>query len=394
MISVSEALNRVQDLFQPLEVEKVPLRHAAGRVLAHAAVARRDQPPFAASSMDGYALKSSEAVVGARFKVIGESAAGSGFATAISPGQAARIFTGAPVPKGADKVVMQEDTRRDDDMMILLDSLDNNKYIRPQGDDFKVGDSIPAPKRLNANDVALLASMNIAEVPVYRRPIVALVATGDELVMPGEDPGPDQIIASNNFGLAALLEQHGAEVRMLPIARDHADSLKLVFRLCEGADLVVTIGGASVGDHDIVHSVASELGLDTAFYKVAMRPGKPLMAGKMGRLPLIGLPGNPVSSMVCGHVFLRPALNVMSGLGGGPLTREQVRLGRALAANSNREHYLRARLQTENGQLTVHPESRQDSALLSVLANSDGMLVRPPMDPPRRVGDMVEVIRF
>ena len=397
MISVEEALSRVTALFAPLGVElgveTVPLREAAGRVLAQDVSARRDQPPFDSSAMDGYALRSDEVKSGATLRVIGESAAGKGFKGSPGPGEAVRIFTGAPLPEGADQVLMQENVTRDGDVITITETSDS-RHIRKRGNDFARGETFSAPRRLSPADLALLAAMNLPNLPCTRRPVVALVATGNELVMPGEEPGPDQIIASNSFGLAALLEAEGAEARMLPIARDNAESLRMVLDLCEGADLIVTIGGASVGDHDIVQDVARGMGLKPDFYKVRMRPGKPLMAGRLNGVPMIGLPGNPVSAMVCAHVFLRPALRVMLGLGGAPLPRESARLGDDLGANGGREHYLRARLEGAPGQAIVHPFKRQDSALLSVLSRADALMVRPPDDPPRRAGETVEVIRL
>lgn len=373
MITVSQALTEVFNLIEPLETEVVPLRNAAGRTLAEPAVATRDQPPFASSAMDGYAVIGVEVEDDVMFKVIGESAAGHGFDGVVKAGQAVRIFTGAPVPTGASRVVIQEDVSRRGDLITLGRELDQNIYIRPAGGDFKVGDTLDAPRVLTASDIALLASMNIANVTVSRRPVVALMATGDELVMPGETPGSDQIIASNNFGLAALINQHGGEARVLPIARDNQASLEAAFALCEGADLIVTIGGASVGDHDLVAQVATELGLDRAFYKIAMRPGKPLMAGKINGVPMIGLPGNPVSSMVCGHVFLRPALRVMLGFKAAPSPHKTAVLTEDMPANGPREHYMRARV--EGGKIT--PFKRQDSALLTVLSDANALLIRP-----------------
>jgi molybdopterin molybdotransferase len=393
MISVSEALDAVTGLFSPLETELVPLRLAAGRILAEDVKAQLSQPPFASSAMDGYALLATDVSKGAQLTLIGESAAGSGFEGRVKAGQTVRIFTGAPVPAGADLVLMQENTRVDGNV-ITITEVSESRFIRKAGNDFSQGDIITAPRRLTPADIALMAAMNLPELPCVRRPVVALIATGDELVMPGEVPGPDQIIASNNFGLAALLEAEGAEVRLLPIARDTPQSLRLVFELCEGADLIVTIGGASVGDHDIVHQVASDLGLKTEFYKVRMRPGKPLMAGRLGRIPMIGLPGNPVSAMVCGHIFLRPAIGKMTGLGGSALPRELARLGADIGKNGGREHYLRAALTVEGSQMTVRAFERQDSALLSVLSQANALLVRAPDDPPRKAGDMVDVIRL
>lgn len=393
MISVEEALNRVTALFTPLGVETVPLREAAGRVLARDVEARRDQPPFESSAMDGYALRSDDVKTGATLRVIGESAAGAGFPGRPGRGEAVRIFTGAPVPEGADQVLMQENVTREGDVITIVETSDS-RHIRHRGNDFASGEAVRAPRRLSPADLALLAAMNLPDLPCTRRPVVALVATGNELVMPGEDPGPDQIIASNGFGLAALLEAEGAEVRMLPIARDTPESLRTVLGLCAGADMIVTIGGASVGDHDIVQDVGRESGMALEFHKVRMRPGKPLMAGMLNGVPMIGLPGNPVSAMVCAHVFLRPALRVMLGLGDAPLSRELARLGEDMGPNGGREHYMRARLGVEYGQLTVHPFDRQDSALLSVLAKANALLVRPVDAPARKAGDMVEVIRL
>ncbi len=388
MITVKQALAEVLNLVSPLPTETVPLRQAAGRTLAAPATALRDQPPFASSAMDGYAVIGVEVEPDAMFKVIGEAAAGHAFDGEVKAGQAVRIFTGAPVPKGATRVVIQEDVIRNGDLITLRRDLDQATYIRPAGGDFKSGDQLTAPRLLTPSDIALLASMNIDQVTVTRHPVIALMATGDELVMPGESPGPDQIIASNNFGLAALVEQHGAKARMLPIARDNRASLEAAFALCEGADMVVTIGGASVGDHDLVAQVAGDLGLERAFYKIAMRPGKPLMAGKMMGTPMLGLPGNPVSSMVCGHVYLLPAIRAMLGFPPEPRPRLQAALACDMPSNGPREHYMRA--QVEAGQIT--PFERQDSALLTVLADANALLIRPVDAPEIGKGETVEYI--
>lgn len=388
MILVEEALSHVFDLLSPVGVEAVPLAEAAGRVLAAPVRANRSQPPFPASAMDGYALNGTEAEPHAMFKVIGTAAAGHGFAGHVGPGQAVRIFTGAPVPEGADRVIIQEDVTARGDMITLGDPLDAGPHIRPAGNDFAAGTTIAAPRRLTPADLSLLAAMNIPELPVRRRPVVAIIATGDELVMPGEEPGPDQIIASNSFGLKALVEAEGAEARLLPIARDTRASLETVFGLAEGADLILTSGGASVGDHDLVGEVAAGLGMEQSFYKVAMRPGKPLMAGRMGAAAMIGLPGNPVSALVCGHVFVRPALRVLLGLGAAPAPRHKGALAAPIGANGPREHYMRAKI-TPDG-LSVF--DRQDSALLSVLAEADALVIRPPHDGPRGAGEAVEYL--
>lgn len=394
MISVAEALRQITDLFTPLDVENIALGRASGRVLARNITAARAQPPFAASAMDGYAVLNADIGPKTQLTVVGEAAAGKRFEGTILPGQTVRIFTGSPVPLGADRVIIQEDVTRNGDQITINATPDPGLHIRAAGNDFEAGAEMTAPRRLTPSDIALLASMNQAELPVYRKPVVALIATGDELVMPGGHPGMDQIIASNNFGLAALLEQYGAECRMIPIARDTPESLKMALKLSAGADLILTIGGASVGDYDIVRDVTMDLGMRPSFYKVAMRPGKPLMAGRLGKTPIIGLPGNPVSSMVCGHIFVRPALNVMLGLGVHALTRQLAQLGSDLPANGNREHYMRAKIGIEYSRLSAHPFERQDSALLSVLARANGLLVRPPFDAAKKTGDLVEIIQF
>ena len=266
----------------------------------------------------------------------------------------------------------------------LRQTLDTGTNIRPLGQDFRAGSSLP-PRLLRPNDIALLAAMNIAELPVTRRPDVAIIATGDELVMPGESPRADQIIASNSFALKAMVEDAGGTARMLPIARDTESCLRSVLDMAQGADLIVTIGGASVGDHDLVSRVAVQMGMERAFYKIAMRPGKPLMAGRLHGVPMLGLPGNPVSAIVCGHLFLVPMLRAMLGLGAQPPQTLTARLAIPIAANGPRAHYMRARLAA--GLIT--PFDRQDSALLTILTEANALLVRPIGDGPRCVGEDV-----
>lgn len=388
LIPVSEAQALLFDLVAPVDIEWVDLAEAGGRILADPVVATRDQPPFPASSMDGYAINRVEAMRDAQFQVIGESVAGCRFDGRVGPGQAVRIFTGAPVPEGTNYVVIQEDVRRDGALISLLEEPEDHDNIRPAGTDFHAGTTVDAPRRLGPMDVALLAAMNIGRVPVRRRPEVALISTGDELVFPGETPGPDQIIASNTFGLKVMLEAAGAIVRLLPIARDNTASLVAAFDLARGADLVVTVGGASVGDYDLVADVAADLGMNQSFYKVAMRPGKPLMAGRIGGATMVGLPGNPVSALVCGEVFLRPMLNVMLGCGAAAPVRHQAQLSQPLAANGPREHYMRAVVGTDG----IYAFDRQDSSLLSVLTKANALLVRAPGDPARPLGETVDYI--
>lgn len=391
MIPVSEALEKVLALVSTLLAERVPLRAAAGRVLAEPVAANLTQPPFDASAMDGYWLAAADHRPGARLAVVGEAAAGHGHSGPLAPGQAIRIFTGAPCPAPGGVVVLQEDVTREGETLILPATLGKSTNIRPRGQDFSEGEVFFPRRPLAARDLGLLAAMNIAEVPVVRRPVVAVIATGDELVMPGEAPGPDQILCSNNFLIAAMAEAAGAEVRMLPIARDDAASLRMVFGLAEGADLIVTSGGASVGDHDMVGAVAAELGLERAFWKIAMRPGKPLMAGRMGDAAMLGLPGNPVSATVCAKLFLAPMLAAMQGLPGVHRPSCAV-LAADVGPTGPRTHYMRARLAPGDGLPTITPFGNQDSALLGVLAEADALLIRPLGDGPRRAGEVVEYL--
>lgn len=388
MISVADALEQVLALVAPLKAEDCTLRTAHGRVMSRDVHATRTQPPFAASSMDGYALRRAEVEPDAMFKVIGESAAGHRFDGTLRAGQAVRIFTGAPVPEGADFVVIQEDATRRGDLITLGHAVGTKDNIRPAGGDFAEGQVLPGPRILRPADIALLASMNIADVPVTCKPKVAILATGDELVQPGEAPGPDQIIASNSYGLAAMCEGIGAEVALLPVARDTPSSLKQAFTLARGADLIITIGGASVGDHDLVAPVAAEMGMEQSFYKVAMRPGKPLMAGRLHGAAMIGLPGNPVSAMVCGTVFVAPMLRKMLGLKDLSEVPSIAPLAAPLPANGPRTHYMRATL--EGGKLRA--ADSQDSSLLSVLSTANALLIRPPHDPACDVGDTVHYV--
>jgi len=382
MISYEDALAHVLALAQPLPTEEVGLAQAAGRVLRAPVVAARDQPPFAASAMDGYAVAGAVGK-GARFSVIGTAAAGHEYTGSVAEGQAVRIFTGAPLPPGAERVVIQEDVTREGDTMTVQADPGAGTHVRARGADFSAGDRLSAPRRLRPTDLALMAAMNCPVATVSRRPDVAVIATGDELVMPGETPRPDQIIASNAFALKAIAEEEGTTARILPIATDSEESLRAVFSLAAGADVIVTIGGASVGDHDLVGPVADAMGADRAFYKVALRPGKPLMAGRMGSAVLLGLPGNPVSSIVCAHLFLRPLLRAALGLGAWPLPTASATLTEALRPNGPRVHFLRATLGPGP---TITPLPTQDSALLGVLCAADALLIQPAHDPGKPAG--------
>lgn len=391
MISVTEALDHVFSLCTSLSAETIPLRQGLDRVLAVDAVATRNQPPFSASIMDGYAVQDAQSRVDASFTVIGEAAAGHAFAGTVGPHQAVRIFTGAPLPKGASRVIIQENVTRDGDTITQTD-VSRTTNIRDIGADFKIGDMLEAPRKLSPRDLALLAAMNIDTITVTRKPVVALIATGDELVMPGETPNEAQIIASNSFGLAAMVQSAGGIARMMPIARDTESSLRHVLSLASDADMIVTIGGASVGDHDIVGKVALDMGLTRAFYKVAMRPGKPLMAGKLDGTMMLGLPGNPVSSMVTAHLFMLPALTKMLGLGAAPTPHSNAILSVDLPENGPRTHYMRAQTTVTDTHTTVAPFESQDSALMRILSQANALIVRAPHAAAAPAGTRIEVI--
>ena len=388
MIAVEEALARVLALAPAAKPETVALQQAAGRVLIEDAVSRMTQPPFDAAAMDGYALRAAD--IAETLTVIGEAGAGHPWAGEARPGTAIRIFTGAAVPPGYDRVVMQENVARDGDTLRITDPA-GGAHIRPRGGDFAEGDQVTAPRRLGPADIGLLAAMNMAEVTVARRPRVAVLATGDELVRPGEIPRDGQIISSNDLAIAALAREGGADVTLLPIARDTRESLEAAFSTAAEADLIVTIGGASVGDHDLVGAVTEAMGMERSFYRIAMRPGKPLMAGRLGRSAVLGLPGNPVSSIICAILFMQPLIGAMQGQPRSPQLR-RARLSRDLAPEGPRQHYLRARLTPGDDLPQIDPFEDQDSARLSLLSQADALLVRAAGEAALTAGTIVPYI--
>ena len=377
--------------------EAIALEDAFHRVLARDIASLRTQPPEAMSAMDGYAVRVADAALAARLQVIGEISAGKPFDRALAAGEAARIFTGGVVPDGADGIVIQEDTTRDGDIVTINEAAIAGKHIRPAGVDFKQGDVLlRAGTRLADRDLALAAGMNHPALPVHRRPVVAMLATGDELVMPGATPGPGQIVLSNGFALRALARAEGADVIDLGIARDTLESTTGAIRraIDLNVDVLITTGGASVGDHDLVQQSLVEAGVEMSFWKIAMRPGKPMMHGRRGAMRVIGLPGNPVSSYVCGFLFMVPLLRALSGRSEVQHVREAAVLGRDLAANDHREDYLRTRLAWQDGALVATPVMKQDSSLLGNLAIAEGLLVRPPHAVAAKAGDPCQIIRL
>ncbi len=394
MISVAEARQRILAAIAPVGSEQVSLAHAAGRTLAADAVARLTQPPNAVSAMDGYAVRASDvAKVPATLKVIGTAPAGRPFAGSVGAGEAVRIFTGAPVPDGADAIVIQEDTEAKDGAVLIKESAPAGHYVRKAGLDFKAGDALlRAGRVLSPRDVGLCAAMNVPWLTVRRKPRVAILATGDEIVQPGESLGPGQIVSSNSWALAAFVDANGGEAINIGIAPDEKATLKTMAEQARGADLLVTTGGASVGDHDLVQSALGEIGLSLDFWKIAMRPGKPLMFGKLGATPLLGLPGNPVSSLVCSLLFLAPMLAKFLGRAETEPRRVTARLGAALKQNDRREDYLRATLERGADGLVAMPFRAQDSSMMATLAKADGLIVRAPLAPALAAGDTVELI--
>lgn len=396
LIPVAQALARVLAAAKPLEAEEVALTHAFGRTLAAPLVAGRTQPPFANSAMDGYALRAADA--GARLRVVGESAAGRALAGAIGQGEAARIFTGAPLPEGADSVALQEDAQRDGEFVALNAPVGLGDNIRGVGLDFRAGETLlAAGRRLSPRDVALIAAANQPTARVARQPRVAILATGDELRAPGEALGPAQIVASNNLFVVGLARAQGAEAIDLGIAPDRPEALaeRIAAARAARADVLVTLGGASVGDYDLVQQALTDAGMELGFWRIAMRPGKPLMFGRIGAMLALGLPGNPTSSAVCGLLFLAPLLRALVGdPQAGADHSEAATLAVDLPANGIREDYMRANLTRAAGGWSATPARNQDSSLVRTLADAQGLIVRPPHAPPARAGENCRVLRF
>ena len=397
MIAVDVALENVLVGVSQLGSEDINVADAQGRILAADVASHLTQPPVNVSAMDGYAVRAADvAMVPVTLAQIGESAAGSGFNGKIEAGQTIRIFTGAPVPEGADAIVIQEDTDVDGDQITIKEVSPAGKFIRPAGLDFNTGDVLlKAGIRLNSRNTALAAAMNVPWLKVTRQPRVAIFSTGDELVMPGEPLGPDQIVNSNSIGLAAFVQANGGVPINLGIAKDDPDSLREILTMTTGTDMLVTIGGASVGDYDLVKTVLGEEGLDITFSRVAMRPGKPLIFGKIKGIPMLGLPGNPVSAGVTAALFLRPAMNKMLGTADTTHVTETAVLGRDLAENDKRQDYIRATLTMgSEGTLTATPFDHQDSSMLARFAEAACLIVRAPFAGPIKAGERVKIIRL
>lgn len=396
LLPVDEALERVLEGVRPLPAEQVPLEEAAGRSLAGSLRAKRTQPPFDASAMDGYAVRSEDLKeVPRELTVIGVSAAGQRFEGTVGSGKAVRIFTGAPVPPGADTILLQENAEKISDQRIrAVETVVADRHIRRAGLDFREEDVVLEDRRvLDPAALSLAAAAGHPQLAVARRPLVAIIATGDELVPPGAPTGPDQIVASNSYGVGALARQDGARVLDLGIAADDREAIAAALRraLAAPADVIVTLGGASVGEHDLVRDVLIAEGVDLGFWKVAMRPGKPLMFGRVGNTRVLGLPGNPVSSLICAHLFLRPLVARLSGKTYAPDYRQAI-LSRPMAANDTRRDYVRATVAPGPGGLLATPFQRQDSSMLTALAAANALIVREPFAPAVDAGARCQVL--
>lgn len=395
MLSVRDAHSRVIAAFEALPAEMVSVADAAGRVLAVPPAARLTQPPADLSAMDGYAVRAADVPTApGTLTLVGQAPAGGSYDQVLQAGEAVRIFTGGPLPAGADSIVIQEDTKADGAKISILEAPRPGRHVRKAGLDFKAGDSLFAAGRLlTSRDVALAAAMNLPWLSVHRKPRIAILSTGDELVMPGEPVGRNQIVSSSGIAIAALVRSWGGEPTLFDIARDDAKLIEN--RIAAGAqhDLLITLGGASVGDHDLVQAALKAQGFAMDFWRIAMRPGKPLMFAARERARVLGLPGNPVSTMVCALLFLKPAIDKMLGQSGDLVGTQPARLAADVKQNDQREDYVRASARCDaEGSLVVEPHPVQDSSMLSVLAGANALLVRPPHDPARAKGEIVQII--
>jgi len=396
LLSVEEARARVLAGLAAIGVEIVGLSEAAGRVLAGPVAARLTQPTADVSAMDGYALRASDAAAGARLRVVGAAPAGRPFDGVLKWGEAVRLFTGSVIPAGADSVLLQEDAATDGEIVVVRAAPCSGQHIRRQGQDFAAGDVVlEAGRRLGARDLGLAAAANHPFLAVHRRPRVAILSTGDEISLPGEPVVPGGIVSSNAHCLAAMVRAMGGEAVILPVAADDAGAIAQAASGASGMNLLVTTGGASVGDHDLVQAGLAEQGFALDFWKIAMRPGKPMIFGRLGAMPVLGLPGNPVSAFVCAVLFMLPMLARLCGVAGEVLPAARARLGAAVRANDHRADHLRALLSCDSaGGLVATPFERQDSAMLRVLASADALILRAPHDPAAGVGDEVSVLRL
>lgn len=395
LIPVAEARKLIIDDLQAVGTESVALADALGRVLCAPAVAQVSHPPADVSAMDGYAVRAGDTpTVPATVTTVGESSAGHPWRGTVGAGQAVRIFTGAYVPQGADAIVIQEDTTAEGTRITMTEAPQRGRHIRPAGQDFRTGDTVlTPPRRLTARDIGLLAAMNLPQISAARRARIGVLSTGDEIVLPGAPVGEGQIVSANGPGLCAFITAHGGAAVHLGVVKDDPAALAQAIQGAQGLDMLVTSGGVSVGDHDLVKGTLTNAGFKASFHKIAMRPGKPLLYGRLNGVPILGLPGNPVSAMVCAVLFLGPALDKLHGLAGDAPATMPARLAEDLKANDSRADHIRATLHRDgDGMWRVAPLGRQDSAMIANLARADALLVRAPFAPAAKAGEIVDVI--
>jgi molybdopterin molybdotransferase len=398
LIPVAEALQRVLADAKPLRTEVVSLDEAFGRLLTEDVIALRTQPPAAVSAMDGYAVRASDvAQAPVVLKVIGQVAAGHPFTGKVGPGEAARIFTGGIMPEGTDTVVIQELTTQDENGVTIQKPTPAGRNVRGEGIDFAERQTLLRKgRRLTARDLMLAAAMNHSRLSVYRKPTVAILGTGDELVPPGGSPRPGEIVYSNGFALAALARSNGAQAHDLGIARDRIEDIAAAVRRARelNADILLTSGGASVGEHDLVQRALAAEGLELSFWRVALRPGRPMLHGRLGAMQVLGVPGNPVSAYVCAFLFLGPLIRKLAGRSDIVDLPQPARLGRDLPANDERADYLRATIEETRNGLVATPLPAQDSSLMAPLAKADCLLIREPHAPAAAAGSDCIILKL
>lgn len=401
LLPVDEALHLLLDKRSPSRTETIELHAAGGRVLAQVIYASHNQPPFDASAMDGYAIRSTDAqILPVSLRIIGESAAGARFDGVLQDGEAVRIFTGAPLPEGADTIVIQENTTSNGQLTTILEGVELGRHIRRAGLDFSTGECLLTKgTQLDAGSLSLAAASGHAQLTVYQKPVVAILATGDELVTPGSERGPDQIISSNSYGTAEIIRRNGGQAVDMGIVPDQMEKLEQAIHsaFASEADILVTLGGASVGDHDLVHKALTNCGVKLDFWKIAMRPGKPLMSGTLTRpdgrsMQVLGLPGNPASCLVCGYVFLAPLVATLAGQP-NHATIIEAQLTSPMPENGNRRDYARVTLaQGADGIWQANLLPLQDSSMLTVIARADGLLIREPHVAAAQAGETCRVL--
>lgn len=394
MINKNEAIARLLKVAKTGKTELIGIKDCLNRVLAKDLFAKTDNPPFDASAMDGYAIQINDNQIGRKLKVVGEVAAGSKSNKKVTAGEAVRIFTGAQLPKGADWIIIQEDVKIEGSFIKLGSKIEKTNFIRKRGSDFSIKDKLPKSTLLTPQILSLIAAMNHKKIPVYVKPTVAVISSGNELSEPGKKLKVNQVVASNNYGLSAMLESFGASPEIFPLVPDDINSICKTLNEALSFDLVVTVGGASVGKYDLIRAAGKKLGLKVLFNSIAMRPGKPLMGGQIKETPLIALPGNPVSALICCEVVVQQVIRKMIGLKETYEKKYFAILQRPLSKNGVREHYMRATTKYKSGQIIIKAHDRQDSHLLRNLADSNALLIRPPHDRDRYKGELVPFIRI